>query len=137
MKFCWSTLRVSDMEKSLQFYTEVIGLAVVNRFTAGPGLEIAFLGQGETQVELICDGSGRTVSIGEDISWGFEVSSLEESLALLSLKGIPIEAGPIQPNPGIRFLYIRDPDGMKIQLVEHLSQAVPSVSHLPADAVIV
>ncbi|MGC9330390.1 MAG: VOC family protein [Bacteroidales bacterium] len=55
MKFCWSTLRVKDMETSINFYKEIIGLSVSNRFKAGLGVEIAFLGDGETKIELMCD----------------------------------------------------------------------------------
>ena len=50
MKFCWSTLRVKNMDESLKFYEEVVGLILDKRFNAGPGMEIAFLGDGETKV---------------------------------------------------------------------------------------
>ena len=36
----------------------------------------------------------------------------------LNEKNIPILKGPIQPNPNIKFIYIKDPNGMNIQLVE-------------------
>lgn len=121
MKFCWSTLTVNNMDESIKFYTEIIGLNVVRRFPAGPGTEIAFLGEGETQIELICrEGSGKT-DAGKDISWGFEVDSLEKSLALMNDKGISVEGGPIQPNPHVKFFFIKDPNGMKIQLVENIN----------------
>jgi lactoylglutathione lyase len=118
MSFCWSTLRVNDLDRSILFYTEIIGLELIERFSAGPKTEIAFLGNGETKVELLCDGTGRTVSVGNDISWGFTVTSLEDSLSLVREKGIVIESGPIQPGPHVRFFFIRDPDGLKVQLVE-------------------
>jgi lactoylglutathione lyase len=120
MKFCWSTLRVKDLEKSIGFYSEIVGLKVANRFSAGPGVEIAFMGSGETQIELICDGENRDTHTGSDISWGFEVESLEKSLALVKEKEIEVDSGPIQPNPHVKFFFLKDPDGMKIQLVETL-----------------
>ena len=52
MKFCWSTLTVNNLEESLKFYQEIIGLPIDRRFKAGPGVEIAFLGDGETKLEL-------------------------------------------------------------------------------------
>lgn len=52
MKITWVTLSVKDMEESLRFYQEIVGLNIVNRFPAGPGVEIVFLGDGETKVEL-------------------------------------------------------------------------------------
>lgn len=119
MKFGWSTLRVKNLEESIGFYTDIIGLEVVNRFPAGPRTEIAFLGSGETKIELICDGTGEETSVGNDISWGFEIESLENLLALIKEKGIAVE-GPIQPNPHVRFFFIKDPNGMKIQLAENI-----------------
>ena len=120
MKFCWSTLMVKDMEKSLAFYTEIVGLRVRNRFQPGPGMEIVFLGDGETAVELICSAAHRDVAVGPDISWGFEVDSLEQTHSLLREKGIEIESGPTQPNPHTRFFFVRDPNGLRIQFVENL-----------------
>ena len=53
MKFCWVTINVKDMEASLRFYQEIVGLTIDRRFQAGPGVEITFLGNDETKVELI------------------------------------------------------------------------------------
>jgi lactoylglutathione lyase len=91
MKFCWSTLRVKNLEESLKFYEEIIGLSVNNRFKAGP-----------------------------DISWGFKVDSLDDMMKVVKEKGITIESGPVQPSPHTRFFFIKDPNGMKIQLVEQM-----------------
>ncbi|HCX61202.1 MAG TPA: glyoxalase, partial [Clostridiales bacterium] len=54
MKFLWTTIHVKNMEESLAFYQDVVGLKLMNRFNAGPGMEISFLGEGETKLELIC-----------------------------------------------------------------------------------
>jgi lactoylglutathione lyase len=118
MKFCWSTLMVKNMEESLQFYQGIVGLKVDRRFNAGPGVEIAFLGDGDTKVELICNGSKKEVNVGQDISWGFEVSSVDETMAQVKEKGIAIHSGPFQPNPHTKFFYVLDPNGLKIQFVE-------------------
>lgn len=119
MKFCWSTLHVKHMEESLKFYEEVVGLKVDSRFQAGPGQEIAFLGDGETKIELICHENSSHINIGKDISWGFEVDSVDEMMRLVQEKDIAIEAGPFQPNPHTKFFYIMDPNGLKIQFVEN------------------
>ena len=118
MKFCWTTLTVKNMEESLKFYEEIIGLSVNHRFEAGPNMEIAFLGQGETKIELICNKDVREVNMGEHISLGFEVSNLDEMMALVKERGIAIHSGPFQPNPNTRFFFILDPNDLKIQLVE-------------------
>lgn len=119
MKFCWSTLMVKNLEESLNFYQNIVGLNVVRRFKAAPGVEIAFLGEGETKVELICNEALREVSFGQGISLGFEVDSLDEMMGLIKEKGIDIISGPIQPNPHTKFFYILDPNGLKIQFVEN------------------
>ncbi|NMA82870.1 MAG: VOC family protein [Epulopiscium sp.] len=122
MRFCWSTLRVKNMEESLKFYQEVVGLIVDKRFKAGPGMEIAFLGDGETKIELICNENSNDINIGRDISWGFEVNSVDEKISFLKERGIAIDEGPYQPNPHTKFFYIMDPNGLKIQFVENLQE---------------
>lgn len=108
------------MEESLKFYQEVVGLAVNRRFKSKSGDEIAFLGEGETKVELISNETSKKVNIGQDISWGFEVSSVDEMLALVKENGIAIHSGPYQPNPSVKFFYVVDPNGLKIQFVENI-----------------
>ncbi|WP_409228309.1 VOC family protein [Gudongella sp. SC589] len=120
MKFCWTTLTVNDMDKSIEFYTEIVGLKVDRRFNAGPDTEICFLGDGETKLELICDTDIRPDCLGEGMSMGFQVESLEKIEGVLEQKGIPVHSGPFQPNPHIRFLYVKDPDGFKVQFVENV-----------------
>ena len=120
MKFCWSTLMVKNLEESLKFYTEIVGLSVGRRFNAGPEKEIVFLGDGETKIELICDGTSKEVSFGQDISLGFEVNSVDEMMAFVKAKGIDIQDGPFQPNPHTKFFYILDPNGLRIQFVENI-----------------
>jgi lactoylglutathione lyase len=120
MKFCWSTLNVKNMEESLKFYEEVVGLTVDKRFQAGPGMEIAFLGDGETKVELIYNENSTDINVGKDISWGFEVKSVDEMMNFVKEKGIAIEGGPFQPNPHVKFFYVKDPNGLKIQFVENM-----------------
>ena len=106
------------MDQSIEFYEEIIGLPVIDRFAPGGSMEIAFLGDGETKIELIFDAGKINPSAGPDISWGFEVDSLDDMISFLTQRDINIVAGPIEPNPNTRFIFITDPDGMKIQLVE-------------------
>lgn len=120
MKFCWTTLIVKNLEDSLKFYKEIVGLDVIRRFKAGPGVEIAFLGEGETKVELICNEVSRKVSFGQNISLGFEVNSVDEVMAFVKEKGIDIQSGPFQPNSHTKFFYVLDPNGLKIQFVENI-----------------
>lgn len=118
MKLSWCTIYVKDMEESLKFYREIVGLKKKTRFKAGPEMEIVFLGEGETKIELIYDKSKKEVNIGEDISLGFKVDSLDKMMEFVMEKGIEIHSGPFQPNPNTRFFFILDPNGLKIQFVE-------------------
>ena len=106
MRFVWTTVEVRDMEASLTFYTGVVGLSVKRRMNPMPGMEIAFLGSGadgETEVELICHEGAPAATYGEEISIGFQVDTLEMIKYTLAEQGIPIHAGPFQPNLHIRF----------------------------------
>ena len=117
MKFRWSTLLVRNMEESLRFYRDVLGLEAAVRESPMPGLEIAFLGTGETQLELVCSGESAKATAGDAVSLGFEVDSLDNALSLVREKGIPILLGPVS-HPGVKYFFIQDPNGLKLQLKE-------------------
>ena len=149
MQFCWTTLHVQDMEASLKFYQEVVRLPLNRRFAAGPGREIAFLGEDATQVELVYDAQahakGRVnppadenansgapspahpstysggAGAGPSVSLGFRVADLDAQLREVAAQGIAVHSGPHQPNPAIRFFYVADPDGLLVQFVEEKS----------------
>ncbi len=120
MEFCFSTLFVKDMEESVRFYQEIIGFPVSRRFNPSPDVEIVFLGEKGTQIELIQDKEKDVVEIGPDISWAFTVDLLEEAYQSMKDKGVTILSAIIQPSSHVKFFYIQDPNGMKIQLVENL-----------------
>ena len=118
MKFCWSTIMVKNMEESLKFYQEIIGLTINKSFKAGPSMQISFLGDGETKVELICNSNLKEINLGKDISLGFQVDSADEMMTFVKEKGLDIHSGPFQPNPNTKYFFILDPNGLKIQIVE-------------------
>ena len=120
MKFCWCTITVDNMEESLKFYHEIVGLSISRRFTRGPGTEIVFLGDGDTKVELICNADHKASNICEGIFLGFEVPSVDEMIKFVKEKGLEVDSGPYQPNPHVKFFYVKDPCGVKIQFVENL-----------------
>jgi len=118
MKYCWSTLRVNNFEESLKFYSEIIGLKIQNKIGQRGDVEICFLGEGDTKIELIYDNEYNSDCTCEGISIGFEVESLDEFIEFLEEKRIKVHSGPFSPNPRFRFLFITDPSGYKIQIVE-------------------
>ncbi len=118
MKFLWTTIHVKDMEESLMFYQEVVGLKLENRFNAGPGMEICFLGEDDTKLELICSEKFQNLKPGNGVSIGFKVESLDAALNMVKEKGYEVITGPVQPNPNIRYFIFLDPNGYKIQFAE-------------------
>ncbi|WP_341187998.1 VOC family protein [Paenibacillus sp. FSL H7-0756] len=115
----WITLRVRNLEASLDFYHRILGLPLERRFESR-GKQIVMLGiEGQPKLELI-EGSDPPVKPECGVSVGFEVRSLDEAMAELSKEGIPVARGPIAPNPSLRFFYILDPDGFEVQLAEHM-----------------
>ncbi|MCP1132473.1 VOC family protein [Paenibacillus polysaccharolyticus] len=121
IKLNWITLRVRNLEASIHFYHNLLGLIVQRRFESR-GRQIAMLGLGktsETSLELI-EGSEQVLKPDAGISIGYEVTSLDETMKHLENMQIPILRGPVEPNPRLRFIYIADPDGFEVQLAEHL-----------------
>ncbi len=116
MSFLWTTLMVKDMDQSLDFYTKVVGLPLNRRFENGT-MELAFLGNGETEVELICDVKC-TPEFTHYASMGFKTESASKKIAELKEMGIDVFDGPYAPNPFMEYFFILDPNGFKIQFVE-------------------
>lgn len=121
MKFLWTTLLVDNMDESLKFYEDIVGLKLADRFQAGPGMEISFLGEGETKVELICSEKLKKLDAGNRVTLGFKVESLDEKINFIKEKGIDIITGPVQPNPVLKYFIIKDPNGVKIQFAEQMA----------------
>lgn len=115
MRFLWCTIYVKDIDASLRFYQDIVGLPVTRRFSE-PGAELAFLCDGDTKLEII-QGKGEPYSV-RGVSIGFLVNNLEEKMAFIKEHGIPVHSGPFAPSPRTRFFFVSDPDGMLIQFVE-------------------
>ena len=115
MSFCWCTVHVKDLDASVRFYEDIVGIHVVRRFGSPTGAEIAFMGDGDTKLELIGNQGGYS---GSGISIGFTVDDLDEKLAFVKEKGVAVHSGPFSPNPATRFFYVQDPDGLLVQFVQ-------------------
>lgn len=120
MEFCWITLHVRNLEESIKFYHELLGVEIVQRFNAGEDTEIAFLGKiDKPKIELLHNKKDRVVAQATGLSVGFEVDSLDQAMEYIKANNIPIKSGPIQPSPTTRFFFIEDPNSITIQIVEH------------------
>ena len=120
MKFLWTTIYVKNLDESIAFYSNLAGLKMLNRFPAGPGIEIAFMGNGmnnETLVELLADSNNSTVNFSEFISVGFAVDSADAMLDTVKSKNIPVHTGPFE-TPGFKYFCIKDPNGLNVQFFQ-------------------
>ncbi|RMH09924.1 MAG: VOC family protein [Nitrospirae bacterium] len=120
-KLLHTRMRVSDMEQTLKFYCEVLGLAVVERKVSPRGSQLAFLAvpNSEEQIELCSFPASGPVRVQEDlVHLAFEVDNLDETVEALRRQGIPITDGPTTTSSGSRFLFIDAPDGYEIELIE-------------------
>jgi len=112
------------MDESLKFYEEMVGLTVTRRFSPRENLDVAFLGNGETEIELLCDGlypqtDAVTRAALDTMSIGFILDLPLEAMREKLIAAGHTEMSPIlSPSPTIRFFYVHDPNGFKVQFVE-------------------
>ena len=122
MKVSFTTIAVRDLEKSVKFYKEVIKLNEVMRFSPQKGINIVFLKDEDNgKIELIEYEQKKEVVISGSVpivSIGFAVDSLDDSMKMLREKNIEIIRGPIQTPGGQQFLFIKDPNGVEIELIQ-------------------
>jgi lactoylglutathione lyase len=120
MKFLWTSIYVKNLDESIAFYSNLVGLQVLKRFPAGPGIEIAFMGNGindETLVELLEDNNNSTVNYSEFISIDFAVDSVDTMVDTVKSKNISVHKGPFE-TPGSKFFCIKDPNGLNVQFFQ-------------------
>ncbi len=122
MYFCWVTLPVKDFKKSLDFYNGILGLPIHSKHE-GEGMEMAMLGEeNKPKIELIELSDSPPKNFSSDITVGIATESMDSVRELLKENNIPISRGPISPNPDIQFIFVKDPDGYEVQLVEMKKQ---------------
>jgi catechol 2,3-dioxygenase-like lactoylglutathione lyase family enzyme len=103
-------LHPSDPDRTTAFYRDVLGLAVYREF---PGGTVFFLGQGFLEVS----GRGDTAPSPATELW-LQVRDLSDAAAELALRGVPILRGPRREPWGLDEMWIADPDGLRVVLVE-------------------
>jgi lactoylglutathione lyase len=123
-KLLHTRMRVSDMEQTIRFYTNVLGLEVLERKTSPRGSHLAFLKvpNSEELIELTSFPPSGPVKVQEDlIHLAFQVESLDDTIVSLNAKGVKVTDGPTQSSSGSRFIFIDAPDGYEIELIERPS----------------
>jgi lactoylglutathione lyase len=114
-------MRVSNLDETIRFYTEVLQLEVLERKTSPRGSQLAFLKapNSDELIELTSFPPSGPVKVQEDlVHLAFQVESLDDTMASLTAKGVRITDGPTQTSSGSRFIFIDAPDGYEIELIE-------------------
>jgi lactoylglutathione lyase len=114
-------MRVSDLDHTIWFYTDVLGLEVLERKASPRGSQLAFLKvpNSEELIELTSFPPSGPVTVQEDlVHLAFQVESLDDTIEELGAKQIPITDGPTITASGSRFIFIDAPDGYEVELIE-------------------
>jgi lactoylglutathione lyase len=120
-KLLHTRMRVSDLDQTIQFYVNVLGLEVLERKTSPRGSQLAFLRvpNSDELIELTSFPPSGPVKVQEDlVHLAFQVESLDETIASLTAKGVKVTDGPTQTSSGSRFIFIDAPDGYEVELIE-------------------
>ncbi|HWE14369.1 MAG TPA: VOC family protein [Solirubrobacteraceae bacterium] len=107
-------LRPSDLERSLAFYEQTLGLAVYREWGSGSNRGVVFfLGGGLLEV------SGSTVDTPSDaVRLFLQVRDLRTAFRRLTERGVVIEQQPEVKPWGLFEMTARDPDGLALVFVE-------------------
>jgi len=107
-------LRPADLVRSHEFYRDVLGLAVYREFGTpdSPGL-VFFLGTGFLEVSGHSDGAA-----AQSVMIWLQVRDLAAEYERLFAAGVRVLREPVAEPWGLTEMWIEDPDGVRIVLVE-------------------
>ena len=125
-KLLHTRYRLNDLDKSVRFYKEVLGLEEIRRHKSPRGSELVFLKTpGSEELIELCSfpGSG-PVQVQSDLTHlAFEVDSLEDFGRHLAAHGLKYSDGPHMKENGGGFAFIDAPEGYEIELIQVGRQA--------------
>lgn len=125
MRMLHTMLRVGNLQKSLQFYTEVLGMQLLRQTDYPEGrFTLAFVGYGpedsHTVLELTHNWDTGSYELGN--GYGHIALGVADAYAacdkIKSLGGKVVrEAGPMQHGKTV-IAFVEDPDGYKVELIQ-------------------
>jgi lactoylglutathione lyase len=123
-KVIHSMIRVLDLEKSLKFYDEVLGLKESHRLDF-PDFALVYLrnAQNDFEIELTLN-KGRTEAYTHGSGYGHigvvvpDATAKREQLAASKYECTPVKEFKRGDELLARFFFIQDPDGYKIEVLE-------------------
>src|ERR1043166_6515488 len=120
-KLLHTRYRVNDLEKTVKFYREVLGLEETRRHKSPRGSELAFLKAPESEelIEICSFPTSGPVQVQPDLTHlAFEVDCLEEFAKHLAKLGLKYSDGPTLKPDGSGFAFIDAPEGYEIELMQ-------------------
>ncbi|MTE16509.1 VOC family protein [Nocardia aurantiaca] len=106
-------LRPRDYERTLEFYRDALKLAIAREY---PGGTVFFAGQ--SLIEVAGHGHKHDGPPGFAGALWLQVRDCDEAAAELALRGVAIDRAPEREPWGLIEMWIHDPDGVPIVLVE-------------------
>src|SRR5437762_1553212 len=123
-KLLHTRYRVNDLEKTVKFYREVLGLEEIRRHKSPRGSELAFMKTPESEelIELCYFPANGPVQVQPDLTHlAFEVDSLEAFGQHLASLGLKYSDGPIVKPDGSGFAFIDAREGYEIEIMQRAS----------------
>lgn len=125
MKYLHTMIRVNDLEKSIQFYRDVLGMNLISRDDYPDGkFTLAFLGYGKTKkdpcVELTYNWGRDTYTQGDAFGHlAFGVADIYATCEKIRAAGGKIVREPGAMKHGSTIIaFLEDPNGYKIELIQ-------------------
>lgn len=120
------SIRCRDLESSIDFFRRMFDAKVILRRTPGAGRRIVFLRIGDSMLELMEMGSPSEPAdplnhLGVH-HIGIKAEDFEAAYRDLKAKGATFVGEPLEPTPGIRLAFLREPNGAVIELVQRDSK---------------
>lgn len=120
-KLLHTRYRLNDLEKSVKFYKEVLGLQEVRRHKSPRGSELVFMKAPESEetIELCHFPNSGPVEVQPDLTHlAFSVDSLAEFGKHIEKLGIKFSDGPHMKPEGGGIAFVDAPEGYEIELIE-------------------
>ncbi len=120
-KLLHTRYRVDDLEKTVKFYRDVLGLAEVRRHKSPRGSELVFIQAADSpeMIELCCFPGSGPVKVQPDLTHlAFEVESLEAFGKHLASLGLKYSDGPHMRPGGGGIAFLDAPEGYEVELIQ-------------------
>lgn len=114
-------MRLDDVERSVRFYKDALGLIETRRHTSPRGAQLVFLKApgSDEEIELCQLPGSPPVNVQPDLMHlAFEVDDLEAFAAELQRKGYSLSDGPTRTSGGSMIAFIDAPEGYEVELIQ-------------------